>query len=263
MGRQFCKDGGRKMTLTAAQDHLKTRFEEVHGYWNPLWESILTAIPDQFEAYINFSGVPYRSGALAPKTRELISIAIYVAMTLMNEDATRVHIRNALKFGATREEILEVFGICTVLGVHSISHSLPFLVNEMEKTGKQVDLTFSDRAKQVQQTWVNKRGYWPKAFNTLLALEPEFVAAYSNFSDAPRIGGPLDMKTVELICVAIDGSATHLFEGGVRTHGMAAIGHGATLQEVVETLELATVTGLQSMMVGVAILNEEMKRNAH
>ena len=183
-------------------------------------------------------------------------------MTLMNEHAARVHIRNALRLGATREEILEVFGICTVLGIHSVSHSLPFLLNEMEQRGQPVELELSDRAREVRETWVKKRGYWPPSFNAILALDPEFVAAYSNFSDAPRIGGPLDMKTVELICVAIDGSATHLFENGIRTHGMAAIGHGATIREILETLELASVTGMQSMMVGVPILDEEIAKLA-
>jgi alkylhydroperoxidase/carboxymuconolactone decarboxylase family protein YurZ len=70
------------------------------------------------------------------------------------------------------------------------------------------------------------------------------------------------MKTVELICVAIDGSATHLFENGVRTHGVAAIRHGATIEEVIETLELASITGMQSMIAGVPILDEEMAKLA-
>ncbi|HXT79632.1 MAG TPA: hypothetical protein VN702_08710 [Acetobacteraceae bacterium] len=39
---------------------------------------------------------------------------------------------------------------------------------------------------------------------------------------------------------------------------MAAISNGATLEEILETLELASVTGIQSMMVGISILDEEM-----
>jgi len=43
-------------------------------------------------------------------------IAIDCAITHMYETGLRIHIRNALKFGATREEILEVFEIAAVLG---------------------------------------------------------------------------------------------------------------------------------------------------
>jgi hypothetical protein len=39
---------------------------------------------------------------------------------------------------------------------------------------------------------------------------------------------------------------------------VAAINNGATLQEILETLELASVTGIQSMNVGVSILDQEM-----
>jgi len=179
-------------------------------------------------------------------------------MTLMNEPAVRVDVKNALRLGPTREEILEVFGICTVLGIHSVNYPLGILLKEMERIGQPVELILSARATEVQEMWITKRGYWPSSFDPLLALDPEFVAAYSNFSDAPRIDGPLDRKTVELICVAIDGSATHLFDSGIRAHGVAAINNGATLQEILETLELASVTGIQSMNVGVSILDQEM-----
>lgn len=182
------------MTHVNAQQQLRDQFVQAHGYWNPLWEPVPQALPEQFAAYVAFSAVPYRSGKLSPKVRELISIAVNVSMTLMNEPAVRVHVRNALRLGATREEILEVFGICSVLGAHSVNYPLGLLIKEMERNGDSIDLKFSSRAKEVQKSWIKKRGYWPSSFDSLLALDPEFVSAYSNFSDAPRIDGPLDKK---------------------------------------------------------------------
>ncbi|HXT79631.1 MAG TPA: carboxymuconolactone decarboxylase family protein [Acetobacteraceae bacterium] len=182
------------MTHVNAQQQLRDQFVQAHGYWNPLWEPVPQALPEQFAAYVAFSAVPYRSGKLSPKVRELISIAVNVSMTLMNEPAVRVHVRNALRLGATREEILEVFGICSVLGAHSVNYPLGLLIKEMERNGDSIDLKFSSRAKEVQKSWIKKRGHWPSSFDSLLALDPEFVSAYSNFSDAPRIDGPLDKK---------------------------------------------------------------------
>ncbi|WP_408886981.1 carboxymuconolactone decarboxylase family protein [Limobrevibacterium gyesilva] len=78
--------------LTEAQTRLKDEFVRVRGSWNPMWDSVLRAVPEYFEAFLNFSSVPYRRGPLAPKTKELISIAVNAAMTHMYEPAVRAHI---------------------------------------------------------------------------------------------------------------------------------------------------------------------------
>jgi len=51
---------------------------------------------------------PYARGPLEDKTKELILIAINAATTHLYGPGVRRHIQNALKLGATREEILQV-----------------------------------------------------------------------------------------------------------------------------------------------------------
>jgi alkylhydroperoxidase/carboxymuconolactone decarboxylase family protein YurZ len=60
--------------------------------------------------------------------------------------------------------------------------------------------------------------------------------------------------------IAVDASTTHLFPTGVRTHTRAALGHGATAEEIVEVLELVSVLGTQSVTFGVPILMEEIAK---
>lgn len=45
----------------------------------------------------------------------------------------RQHIRNALKYGATVEEILEVLEMISALGIHSCTFGIPILMDEIKK----------------------------------------------------------------------------------------------------------------------------------
>jgi hypothetical protein len=40
--------------------------------------------------------------------------------------------RNAIRHGATREEILEVLQLTTVMGIHSCNMAIPILMEEIE-----------------------------------------------------------------------------------------------------------------------------------
>ncbi len=70
---------------------------------------------------------PWRNGALEPRHKELIYIAVDASATHLYLPGLRQHIRNALGHGATREEILEVFELVSVLGIHACTEGAPIL----------------------------------------------------------------------------------------------------------------------------------------
>jgi alkylhydroperoxidase/carboxymuconolactone decarboxylase family protein YurZ len=74
--------------------------------------------------------VPLKSGALQPKFKELIMVAINAATTHLYAPGVRRHMRNALKHGATKEELLEVIQLTTLLGIHSCNLAVPILMEE-------------------------------------------------------------------------------------------------------------------------------------
>jgi alkylhydroperoxidase/carboxymuconolactone decarboxylase family protein YurZ len=119
--------------LTDRQKKLKEQFKEARGYWSELWDQFLLLDDEFFEAYLEFSSVPWNKGTLEPKVKELIYIAIDVATTHLYDPGTRIHIKNALKYGATKEEIMEVFQLVSVLGIHTLTVGVPILVEEMKK----------------------------------------------------------------------------------------------------------------------------------
>ncbi len=68
---------------------------------------------------------------LPPKEVELLSIAFDASCTQLYEPGTRRHIKNALKAGATVDEIMEVLKLCVVQGVQACNLGVPILEEEI------------------------------------------------------------------------------------------------------------------------------------
>jgi alkylhydroperoxidase/carboxymuconolactone decarboxylase family protein YurZ len=110
-----------------------TDAQEASGDWNPLWSTLRDLDADFLEAYLHLRSVPFKKGPLPPKFKELILIAINAATTHLYAPGVRRHISNALRLGATREEILEVIQLTTVLGIHAANLAVPILLDEAAK----------------------------------------------------------------------------------------------------------------------------------
>jgi alkylhydroperoxidase/carboxymuconolactone decarboxylase family protein YurZ len=116
--------------LTEYQQRLKETFVENRGYWHPFWNEILELDPEMFEAYLDFSSVPWRTGSLSPKVKELIYIAFDCAATHLYVKGLKLHIENALDHGATTAEIVEVMELASILGIHAVTTAAPILLEE-------------------------------------------------------------------------------------------------------------------------------------
>lgn len=121
-------------TLSAHQTQLKADFERQRGYWHASWDPVLTLSPDFFEAYTNFSSVPFQAdhSALDAKTKELIYCAIDCATTHLYQPGLKLHIRNAMHYGASAEEVMEVFELAALMGVHTVMKGADVLVEAGE-----------------------------------------------------------------------------------------------------------------------------------
>ena len=70
---------------------------------------------------------------------------------------------------------------------------------------------------------------------------PEVMKAFSEMAAAATKSGALDTKTKELIARAIAGAIR--CDGRVAFHAQAAVKHGATREEVMETMGMALYMG--------------------
>lgn len=249
-------------TLTPKQQALKEKFIKERGYWADFWNDLLQLDEDFFESYINFSAVPWKKGVLEPKIKELIYVAIDASTTHLYEPGIKVHIQNAMKYGATKEEIMEVFELVSVLGIHACTTSIPILVEELKKNGVELDRNLTESQKELKERFIKERGYWSELWDDLLILNEKFFEAYLNFSAVPWKKGVLEPKVKELIYIAIDVATTHLYEPGIRIHIRNALKYGATKEEIMEVFELVSVLGIHTCTVGVPILVEELNKNS-
>ena len=76
------------------------------------------------------------SGSLSPKVKELIYIAFDSAATHLYVKGWKLHIRNAIHHGATKEEILEVMEISSALGFQSATTAFPILADELDRRSR-------------------------------------------------------------------------------------------------------------------------------
>lgn len=123
--------------MTPEQLALKQDFETKRGYWNQMWEEQLLIAPEFFKAYTEFSSVPWTNqggkGVLEPKVKELVYCAFDAAATHMYQPGLKLHMRNVLNYGGTKEEIMEVLELATLLSTSTLDVGLEVLDYEMAR----------------------------------------------------------------------------------------------------------------------------------
>ena len=109
----------------------------------------------------------------------------------------------------------------------------------------------------IKAEFQRERGYWRPWNETLLREQPDFLLAYARYAGHPSRTGPLSMRMVELIYVALDASSSHLFESGLRIHMQKAIDVGASHQDIFDVLHLVAEQGLACVLESIHLLAEE------
>lgn len=108
-------------------EKVKSAFTEQRKYWSEQLQSMVRSSPEFFEGYTAFSSTPWRSGTLAPMIKELLYVAIDVDTTHLFEPGIRIHVSNALRYGATPAQVLQVMQITSCLGMQSFLLGMPRL----------------------------------------------------------------------------------------------------------------------------------------
>ena len=214
--------------------------------WDPAWAAVVEKT----------AGDPWRSGVLAPKFVELVSLAVNVACTNLNADGTRRHVRRALDAGATRDEILFVFKCATAMAIHSCSLGAPILLEEAKAAG-----VAAKPAPPAATPAVDKMkaiGQWNAAWDPFLALDPAWTDAFMAMGAGIYGSGVLPAKEIELLSIAFDASFTHMYAPGTRRHIHNALKAGASIAEIFEVLKICVAQGVQACNLGIPILEEEL-----
>ncbi|KAF8857444.1 hypothetical protein BDZ45DRAFT_788202 [Acephala macrosclerotiorum] len=260
------------MASSTSQEAVKQKFISTLGAssFAPAWEIISKLSPEITAASIHLSSIPLEKCHLPPKTQSLISLAVSSSSTHLYVPGIVKHTRAALENGATAAEVMEVLELTSTLGIHACNIGVPLLVEVMKEEGiykKHFPSGWDEGAerKRLREEFTQKRGYWHTFWEDFLRLDLEFFGAYLEFSTVPWVrekkeGGYLEPKIKELVYCAFDAASTHLYQPGLKLHMRNALGFGATLEEIMEVLELATLLSLHTLEVAGPILAEEIKK---
>jgi alkylhydroperoxidase/carboxymuconolactone decarboxylase family protein YurZ len=232
------------------------------------WDSALVQLqkwdPDWAETCLTMTTNPWTCGVLSRKFVELIGVAINVSCTNLNPEGTRRHIRAALHEGATRDEILMVLKMASILSIHSCALGGPIVLEEASEAS--LDAAGIGRAKRLKKAGertpaidkMKALKQWNDSWDPLVALTPIWADQFMAADVAIYTSGVFSTKEIELISIALDASYTHMYAFGTRRHIKAALKAGAAVEEIMEVLKLCVVHGVQSCNLGVPILAEEL-----
>ncbi|MFO0994050.1 MAG: carboxymuconolactone decarboxylase family protein [Hyphomicrobiales bacterium] len=226
------------------------------------WDAAALAQLNQFDetwalACRAMSTNPWSGKILSQKFAELVAVAINVACTNLNGDGARRHIRSALDAGASRDEILTVIKMASVMAIHSCSLAAPILIEEAAAAGKSpaaratVATPACDKMKAI--------GQWNAAWDPFFALDPQWTDQFMATGAGIYGSGIFGPKETELLSIAFDASFTHMYAPGTRRHIKGALAAGASVAEIMEVLKLCVAQGVQACNLAIPILLEELE----
>lgn len=214
--------------------------------WDRSWAEICSTMTNN----------PWDSGVLPRKFVELVGVALNAACTNLDPRGARHHIRAALAAGASRDEVLMVLKMASLLAIHACSAGAPILLEEAAAAGRKVAV--KDTSPTPACDAMKASGQWNEAWNPFFDLDPRWTDAFMATGVSIYAAGIFSAKEVELLSIAFDASYTHMYGPGTRRQIRGALAAGAAIEEIMEVLKLCVVQGVQACNLAVPILEQEM-----
>jgi len=184
--------------------------------WDPAWA----------EACAKVTAEPWTNGFLPRKSVELIQLALNAVWTSLNPDSTRRHMRAALEAGATRDQILLVLKMASVMSIGSGSPAVSILLEEA--TASDLDAAAVGRTKRLKEVkaspttpTVDKMradARWNTTWDPSCDLAPVWTDQFMDMGTGVYASGVLPLKEIELLSIAFSASYTHVYASGTRWH---------------------------------------------
>lgn len=247
-----------KTAPPSLQHEVAERLQDLVGELDESWRAAVGIDADFVDAYIRLAQVPAQRGHLDDTERALIALAVSAAVTTLDPAGVHTAVVQAKRAGASRDECLEAIHLVSVLGVHSLVTGFPEVEQVASSRGEELVPTadLSEDQRRIKQDFTRDRGYWSPMNEMLLRVDASMFEAYTAYSSHPWRKGSLSPKLRELIYVAIDLSPTHLFTAGVGPHIENAFRYGATVGDLVTTLEVVALSGIASLRAAAPVIRE-------
>jgi len=213
--------------------------------------------PDFFDVCERLFDRPAQVAALTVKDRALVEMALAALVTEIDSRALEGAARSAAAARATEAEVVAVLEIVSVVGLHSCSVGIPVLVEELRRRGEWDGSALTGRTAEVARRFESS-GPRPRPiagmYEEILRLDCDYFELFTDFIDVPWRNPALDPRLGQLVCIAIDTACTHLYVDGLHRHVREALHLGVSREEILEVIQLASVTGLKTLDVALPIV---------
>lgn len=214
---------------------------------DPVWAQKLTDLIQNVQ----------KNQLLDPRLVILIRLCIDVTATHLYADGVKQYAQAALQLGVTQAEIVEVFKLASIVGIHSCALGIPILVEELsliripESHAKKTFTPICDEMRE--------NGSFNPSWETLYLWDPIYLENFLKMATDVWRNGILPPLWIELLCIAGDANITHLWKPGIQRHIKAALALGATKAQILEVFKIISLQGLETFEVGVSSLEEILK----
>jgi alkylhydroperoxidase/carboxymuconolactone decarboxylase family protein YurZ len=111
--------------LDSDRSALRDRYQGNDPYWADFerevpgfLDSLLRHCPEAYEAFFTYCAVPWRTGAVRGRVKELMSMAGDATPSHRYLPGMRLHLANAVRLGAGRQEILQALDLAAEAPAH-------------------------------------------------------------------------------------------------------------------------------------------------
>jgi len=193
--------------------------------------------------------------SLDPKLVALIRLNIDVTATHLYAPGVQRHLRAALDAGATRAEIMAVFKLAAVIGIHALALGVPMLERELANRGI-ADEAAPNPVTPVTDA-VRAKGMFNPLWETLSRWDPVWLERFLAMGLPLWTDGVLPPLWIEYLCISGDAAITHMYGHGTQRHIEAALQLGASREQVLDVLKIVSLQGIESMELALPMLEEE------
>lgn len=244
--------------LTERQRTIREEFIRRRGYWADDWQLILELDPEFLSAYTDVSAYAAEHGGLDTRTRELVYVATGAGVTHQHPIGIWSHGRNALRAGATPQELLAVMELVSTLGVATVHLAVEQLESDTPGAARDIGGATEGRVAALRERFAHVFHARDDELDDVFHAVPDFYDALLGMAEVPRSSGILSAKEIALISFAVDALVTHMDAKALQRDIQAAKEAGVTPAELLDVCLQISGIGIHAITVGVPILAELM-----
>ena len=226
------------------------------------WDQLQRFSPETLDRLSHRIDVATKRKALDAKTRQLIYLGVDALVTHLYVEGLELHIENALKSGASIEEIVETLQVASTVSSEGYGTMIAVLGDEFDRRGLYwpADGTSVEEVDSFRTKCRGASRACPEWMDLALKSCPDSAIAHLDCCYSPRTQSKLGAKLTGLIGAALASSPPIADGRATRRYVELALDNDATPAEVVEAVHLTSGLGAHAYSVGMPALARVVER---